>query len=93
VGRPLAKISVLPAFLWVPPFKPVSDKGPTRRAEVNGGLEVLPISVTTGPAFGGHDFAVEPLRRAVGDPVPAKGQDVVQMPGEHLPDLAHWGQV
>jgi hypothetical protein len=25
--------------------------------------------------------------------MPAKGQDVVQVSGEHLPDLAHGGQI
>ena len=61
--------------------------------EVDGGLDVLPGAVTTGPALDGHDLAVESLGRAVGDPMPTKGQDVAQVPGEHLPDLAHRGQV
>jgi len=54
---------------------------------------VLPVPVTARPALDGHDLAVETLGRAVGDSMPAKGQDVVQMPGEHLPDLAHRDQV
>jgi len=61
--------------------------------EVDGGLEVLPVPVTARSALDGHDLAVESLGRAVGDPMPANGQDVVQMPGEPLPDLAHRGQV
>jgi hypothetical protein len=48
-----------------------------------------PVPVTASPPFDGHDLAVESLGRAVGDPIPAKGQDVIPMPGEHLPDLAH----
>ena len=61
--------------------------------EIDGGLEVLPVPVTARPALDGHDLAVESLGRAVGDPMPAKGQDVVQVPGEHLPGLAHRSQV
>ena len=54
--------------------------------EVDGCLEVLSVPVAARPPFDGHDLAVESLGRAVGDPMPAKGQNVVQMPGEHLPD-------
>ena len=43
--------------------------------KVDGGLEVLPVAVTARPALDGHDLAVESLGRAVGDPMPAKGQD------------------
>ena len=54
---------------------------------------MLPVPVTAGSALDGHDLAVQSFGRAVSDPVPTKGQDVVQMSGEHLPDLAHRGQV
>jgi len=60
---------------------------------MDGGLEVLSVPVTTGPALDGHDLDVEAFGRAVGDPMSAKGQDVVEMPGEHLPYLAHRSQV
>jgi len=62
------------------------------RIEGEGSLEVLSVPVPAGPALEGHDLAVESFGCTVGDPMPTKGQDVVQMPGEHLRDLAHWGQ-
>lgn len=77
---------VLPGFSWVTVLRPVWDRGPSHRAtaeEGDGGLEVFPIPVTARPPFDGHDLAVESLGRAVGDPMPAKGQDVVQVSGEH----------
>ena len=63
------------------------------RAQACYGFEVLPIPVTARPTLDGHDPAVNPFGRAVGYPMPAKCQDVVQMPGEHLSDLAHRRQV
>jgi len=84
---------VLPGFPWVPHSSLSRIKVQAATEEVNGGLEVLPIPVTACPALDGHDLAVESLGRAVGDPMPANGQDVIQMPEEHLPNLAHRGQV
>ena len=83
----------LPSFPWVPRSSVPRMAVQAAAEEVDGGLEVLPVAVTARPALDGHDLAVESLGRAVGDPMPAKGQDVVQVPGEHLPDLAHRGQV
>ena len=54
---------------------------------------MIPVPVTAGPALDGHDLAIESLCRAVCYPMPTKGLDVVQMPRENLPDLAHRGQV
>ena len=82
------KNEVLPGFPWVPRSSVFRIEVQAAAEEVDGGLEVLPVPVAARPALDGHDLAVEAFGRAVGDPMPAKGQDVVQMPGEHLPDLA-----
>jgi len=83
------EFSALPGFPWGTLWIEVQATA----EEVDGGLEVLPIPVTASPALDGHDLAVEAFGRAVGDPMPAKGQDVVHVPGEHLPDLTHRGEV
>ena len=54
---------------------------------------MLPIPVTARPTLDGHDLAVNPFGRADGYPMSAKGQDVVQMPEECLPDLGIGGSL
>jgi len=49
--------------------------------------------LTAHPPWAGHDRAVVPLGRTLGDPVPPKGQDVVPLPGGHLPNRAQRGQI
>lgn len=49
--------------------------GQLAAAEVDSGLEVLPVSEAARPAFDDLDLVLA-LRHAVGDPMPAKGQDI-----------------
>src|SRR2546428_11616025 len=66
---------VLPGSAWV--------KIQSSTEEVDGGLEVLLVSVATGPPLDGHDLAVQPFGHAVGDRVAAVGQDVLEaVPGQ-----------
>lgn len=82
---------VLPGFPWVMALRPVGARGPIP-AEEDSGLEVPSVPVPVGPSLDGHDHAVDPFYRAVGDPMPAKALDVVQMSRDNLPNLAQWGQ-
>jgi hypothetical protein len=54
---------------------------------------VVPASVAASLPLDGHDLAVGSLGYAVGNPVATEGQDVFQMSLNHLPYLAHRGQV
>src|SRR6058998_3156116 len=76
--------SVLPGSAWV--------KVQSSTEEVDGGLEVLLVSVAAGPSLDGHDLAVQAFGHAVGDRVSAVGQDVLEAVPEHVGHLAHGRQ-
>ncbi len=45
--------------------------------------------IAAGPAFDGHDFAIQPFSHGVGHPVAAIGQNVVEVSLQHGGDLAN----
>ena len=57
--------------------------------EVDGCLVVLPISVSTGHHLDHLDFAVDPLRRCICDPVLDVSQKVCKVPFQCLCGLDH----
>ncbi len=57
--------------------------------EIDGGFEMLFVSIATGPAPAGHDLAVQPFGHGVRHPVAAISQDVAKVSLYHDGHLAN----
>jgi hypothetical protein len=72
---------VLPGLAWV--------KAESAAKEIDGGFEMLFVSIATGPALDGHDLAVQRFGNGVRHPVAAISQDVVKVSLYHDGHLAN----
>ena len=60
--------------------------------EIDGSLEVVPVSEATSAFLYCGDFRVQPFRNSIGDAMSEVGQDVGQMPRQELGLLDHGPQ-